>query len=324
MNNKDFSYYLSSFLKEYLVIERNMSSNTIRSYTKTFQILIEYLVNIKNIKLQNINFSTITREKIIDFLNYLETEKHNKIITRNQRLGAIKSFYKYCSINEIENISNITKILDIKEKKYVKKVINYLTEEELKQLFDSIDISTKIGRRDLVLLSLLYDTASRASELINIKMEDIRLDSGCIILHGKGNKDRIVKIMKETKELLINYIKEFDIKSEDYLFNNFKKKHGNSLVKKICYKYSSIIPNKKLFPHIFRHTRAVHLLDHGVSLIYIKEFLGHSNITTTENYAKVIEKTKFKAIAKATPKYRNADLADWNDDQDLLSQLINL
>ncbi len=324
MRDKTFSYYLSHFLKEYLVVERNLSSNTVRSYTEVFQLFIDYIVKVKQIKIQDINFATITREIVIDFLNYLEEERHNLIGTRNQRLGAIKSFYQYCSIEEIENIANITKILAIKAKKEPKKAVNYLTEDELKALFDSIDTSTKIGRRDLVLLSLLYDTAARASEIIKIKMEDIRLDSGCIILHGKGNKDRVVKIMEQTKNLLINYIREFNIIDNDYLFNNKGKKHGDSFMQKVCDKYSNNSFKKHLNPHIFRHTRAVHLLDHGISLIYIQEFLGHEDIRVTEIYATVIEKTKFEAIEKATPDYHNNELSDWNDDQDLLNQLLNL
>ncbi len=319
MKDKTFSYYLSHFLKKYLIIERNQSINTVRSYTKTFQLLIDYVVKVKQIKIQDINFATITREIIIDFLNYLEEERHNSIGTRNQRLGDIKSFYQYCSIEEVENIANITKILAIKAKKEPKKVVNYLTEDELKALFDSIDTSTKIGRRNLMLLSLLYDTAARASEIIKIKMDDIKLDSGCIILHGKGNKDRVVKIMEQTKNLLINYIKEFNIKG-----NLFGEKSTYELVKHVLRKYNKVIPNKTITPHTLRHTRAVHLLDHGIPLIYIQEFLGHEDIRTTEIYATVIEKTKFEAIEKATPDYHNNELPDWNDDQDLLNQLLSL
>ncbi len=318
MNNKDFSYYLSHFLKEYLIVERNVSSNTIRSYTKTFKLLIEYLVNVKNIKLQNINFSTITREIIVDFLNYLEDEKNNTIRTRNQRLAAIKSFYQYCSIEEIENINNINKILSIRAKKFTEKTIEYLTEEELKILFDSIDLNSKFGRRDLMLLTLLYDTAARESEIVNLRLEKIRLDSGCIILRGKGNKERVVSVMQNTKEMLIRYIKEFNI--TDYLFG---KRSTCELVKYVCKKYKNLIKGKKLSPHIIRHTRAVHLLDHGIPLIYIQELLGHSDIKTTEIYAKTINKTKFESIEKVTPNYDNK-LPDWNNNQDLLSQLINL
>ena len=322
--NKDFTYYLSKFLKDYLVIERNCSSNTIRSYKKTFGLLIEYLVNIKNIKLTNINFETVTLDNIIDFLNYLEEEKGNSIQTRNQRLGAIKSFYQYCSIEEIDNINNIKKILSIRSKKVPKTIINYLTEIELKKLFESIDVSNKIGRRDLTLLSLLYDTAARSSELINIKLNDIRLEECLITLNGKGNKKRIVGMMDDTKKLIINYIQEFNINNNDYLFNNKKERQGNTFIRDVINKYSFVIGYKKISPHVFRHSRAVHLLDHGINIMHIKELLGHTSVETTQIYATVIEQTKLKVIKEAVPYLNNENVKNWNDDKDLLSQLLNL
>ena len=322
--NKDFSFYLSNFLGKYLNVERNMSLHTIRSYRKTFQLLIDYLVNIKKFKLKDITFNKVTREIIIDFLNYLEDEKKNSIKTRNQRLASIKSFYQYCAIDEIDNIDNIRRILSIKSKKEIKKIMTYLTEEELKILFDSIDTTTKIGRRDLTVLTLLYDTAARASEIIDLKLDDIHLEEKYIILTGKGNKQRIVSIMEQTKKLLISYIKENNVMN-GYLFkksNNSNCKMNSNFIMDIVLKYNKIL-NKKISPHIFRHTRAVHLLDKGVNPVYIQELLGHSSINTTMEYAKVIEKSKFDAIEKASPQINN-DLPDWNDDIDLLSQLLNL
>ena len=322
--NKDFSFYLSNFLGKYLKVERNMSLHTIRSYRKTFQLLIDYLVNTKEFKLKDITFNKVTREIIIDFLNYLEDDKKNSIKTRNQRLASIKSFYQYCAIDEIDNIDNIRKILSIKSKKEIKKIMAYLTEEELKTLFDGIDTTAKIGRRDLTVLTLLYDTAARASEIIDLKLDDIHLEEKYIILTGKGNKQRIVSIMEQTKKLLISYIKENNVMN-GYLFqksNNSNCKMNSNFIMDIVLKYNKIL-NKKISPHIFRHTRAVHLLDKGVNPVYIQELLGHSSINTTMGYAKVIEKSKFDAIEKASPQINN-DLPDWNDDIDLLSQLLNL
>ena len=324
MKNKDFSYYLSKYLKDYLVMERNYSENTQKSYTKTFKILIEYLVNKKGYKLTDITFSNVNQNIIVEFLKYLEEERKNTINTRNQRLAAIKSFYQYCSTEEIENINNINKVLLIKEKKTSKKLINYLTEGELKKLFNSIDISTKIGRRDMTLLSLLYDTGARANEIIELKYKDINLETKRIILDGKGKKKRVVSMMEQTKKMLIQYLKEFNIKSEDYVFNKNHKKYNNRFIRDVLEKYKDIIPDKKIHPHVFRHTRAVHLLDHGINIVYIQEFLGHESVVTTQTYASVIEESKFKAIEQAAPEYRNEGLSDWNDDLDLLNQLLNI
>lgn len=324
--NKDFAYYLSHFLKDYLITERQCSMQTVRSYKNTFQQLIDYLVNIKSIKLNNINFNIITREIICDFLNYIEEEKKVSIRTRNQRLAAIKSFYQYCAIDEINNIDNIKKVLSIKQKKYIKKIQEYLTEEELKQVFDAVDTSTKLGRRNLLILVLLYDTAARANELINLKIEDIRLDENFIILNGKGGKKRIVTIMDNTRKLLIKYLREYEINS-GYLFrNNRQQKQSNSFIKDIINSITSkIIINKKITPHTFRRTRATHLLNAGINIVYIQELLGHESITTTETYAKLSLQAKFEAIKKVSPELVNEDkYTDWNNDNDLLNQLINL
>lgn len=318
--NRDFSYYLSKFLKDYLVIERNMSPHTIRSYKKTFQILIDYLVSTKKFKLKDITFENVTRDIITDFLNYLEEDKKNSIRTRNQRLAVIKSFYQYCAIDEIDNIDNIRKILSIKSKKEIKKVMTYLTEDELKRILDSIDTSTKKGRRNLTLITLLYDTAARASEIINLKVEDIHLEEKYIILTGKGNKQRVVSMMEQTKKLLVDYFKENNTQS-GYLININGKKMNERFLRDIIKNINPL--NRKISPHVFRHTRAVHLLDKGVNIIYIQELLGHTSVNTTMEYAKVIEKSKFEAIEKANPKIDNS-LPDWNDDKDLLSQLLNL
>ena len=318
--NKNFSYYLSKFLKDYLIVERNMSKHTIRSYKKVFQILIDFLVNIKGFQLKDITFEKVTRDIILEFLNYLEDNKKNNIRTRNHRLASIKSFYQYCAIDEIENIDNIRKILSIKAKKEVKKVMTYLTEEELNKIFNNIDTTTIKGRRNLTLLVLLYDTAARASEIINLKLKDIHLEEKYIILTGKGNKQRIVSMMEQTQQLLIKYIKENNI-TTGYLFNKKGRKMNNDFIKDII--KSSIKIEKIISPHTFRHTRAVHLLDKGVNIVYIQELLGHVSINTTMEYAKVIEKSKFDAIEKANPKITD-DLKDWNDDQDLLSQLLNM
>ena len=157
MMNKNFSYYLSKYLKDYLILERNMSSNTIRSYKNTFSQFIEYLVNKENYKITDITFSNVTREVVLKYLNYVEEEKKNTIRTRNQRLACIKSFYQFCLVEDVENIENIQKVLTIKSKKFPKKVIDYLTEEELKDLLESIDTSSIKGRRNLVVLSLIVN-----------------------------------------------------------------------------------------------------------------------------------------------------------------------
>ena len=320
MINKDFSYYLSKYLKDYLLLERNMSSNTIRSYKNTFSQFIEYLVKKENYKITNITFSNVKRENILNYLNYIENDKKNTIRTRNQRLACIKSFYQFCLTENVDNIENIQKVLAIKSKKFPKKVIDYLTEKELKDLLESIDTSSIKGRRNLIILSLMYDTAARSSEIINLKVEDIHLEEKYIILDGKGKKERIVPIMEQTVDLLKIFFNENNIKNGYILGNN----HTYELIRYVISKIKNKYPEKNITPHTMRHTRAIHLLSAGVSLIYIRDLLGHESITTTEIYAKVLEEDKFEAIRNASPNTVSDNLEDWNNDPDLLNQLLNL
>ena len=152
----------------------------------------------------------------------------------------------------------------------------------------------------MVVLSLLYDTAARASEIINLKIEDIHLEEKYIILTGKGKKQRIVPVMEQTIRLLKQYIDKFKI-SSGLLFQNANHKNLNeNFIKDILKKYTGNI-NKNITPHTIRHSRAIHLLASGVPLIYIRDLLGHESIQTTEEYAKVLEKDKFEAIRKVSP-----------------------
>ena len=166
-----------------------------------------------NIKINDITFEKINKDVILSFLDYLENNKSNSINTRNQRLGAIKSFYQYSlTLTEnIEQIYNIKQIINIKNKKFTKKTQDYLTKEEIKLIFDSINTNKEIGRRNLTILVLLYDSAARADEIVNLCVEDIRYYDNQIILNGKGNKKRVVPIMDETIELLNQYLKDNNI-----------------------------------------------------------------------------------------------------------------
>ena len=255
----------------------------------------------------------------MEYLNYLE-KKGNSIRTRNQRLACIKSFYKYCLYYETQNIDNINKVLTINFKKYAKPIQEYLTEEEVSMIFTNVDTTTKKGKRDLLILVLLYDTAARETEIINLKLEDINIGMKSIKITGKGNKIRIVPIMEQTKNLLVEYLKNNN--SKKYLLENKERIYNERFIRDIINKYTKGI-NKKITPHTFRRTRAIHLLDKGVNIVYIQELLGHSSLLTTQEYIRSITKSKFEAIKSVTPKLVD-ELPDWNDDQDLLSQLLNL
>lgn len=328
MKTYNFSTCLANYLNNYLVIQRNMSPNTIRSYKCTFKLLIKYLLEIKKISVKNIDFDILTKELIKDFLEHLETESKISTNTRNQRLAAIKAFFVYVKDNNPEILLNTQQILSIKCKKSISKTIEYLTKDELKKFLNIIPTDTKKGVRNLTLLSLMYDSAGRAEEIINLKVNDLRLDDNPIVnIFGKGKKYRTVPITNNTKELLINYIALNKLENTGILFPNAKNQHcSTKMIAHMIDKYSKLAKqnNKNIHPHTFRHTRAMHILESGVNLIYIRDFLGHESIETTEVYAKVNEELKRIAIQNAYSLDSNSNLSDWKDDKDLLSELLGL
>lgn len=331
-NQNEFSYYITHFFLGFLINQKNLSPNTIKSYRDSFKSIFIYFIEKKKINITNITFETFSKELVTEFLDYLENEKNNSISTRNQRLAAIHSFCRFVQMEEPSYLDNMQKILEIPFKKATKKIIGYLTSDAIELLLQQPDLKERNGLRDLLILSLLYDTGSRIQELIDIKIKDIRIESPSIIrLNGKGRKIREVPIMSNTKKILKEYIKRSKKTDNQYLFESCPNKKFSR--KGICYiidKYvnraretSNIIP-QKVNPHMFRHTKAMHLLQSGVNLIYIRDFLGHVDIQTTEIYAKYDTETKRKAIENAYPELINVDLPDWNNDTDLMQWLNSL
>lgn len=336
MKPTDFAKHLTEFLSEYLPSQKNVSKNTIYSYRDTFKLLIKYCRETKNIPVERITVSILSSDLIVGFLQWLETERKCSISTRNQRLAVIHSFFRYVQGEEPSGLYHFQKVMAIPIKKAIKKTVEHLTPTALKLLLEQPDKQTAKGRRDLTLLSVLYDTGARVQELIDLKVCDVILDSpSVVILHGKGNKSRRVPIVKNTCTLLQSYLMENNLdqpwKNQNSIFsNNQQHKLTREGVAYIIAKYvesarnSSTIVPPKVRPHILRHSKAMHLLQAGVNLIYIRDFLGHVDIKTTETYARADTETKRIAIENAFPDLLNTHLPDWSKDQELLAWLSEL
>ena len=285
-----FSKLVQEFLTSYIIGECNYSMNTKSSYATTFYLLLEFMNKEKNMKPNKIEIESITKEVIVQFLDWLETTRAVSISTRNQRLACIKSFYKYVQTNEPDLFESCSTILSIKNKKVPNKRISYFTENEIKLMINYLN-DTKTLKK-LTMICVLYETGARVSEFINIKLGDLNLSENAgITLYGKGNKTRIVPISQELVKLINKYLKEVYINyGDDYLFySNYKKKYERSSINKLI---KSLLPNlKKKYSnyfkedyhvHSFRHSKASHLYNNGTPLLYVKEFLGHSTITSTD------------------------------------------
>lgn len=333
MKPTNFAKYLTDFLTIYLAGQKNVSRNTILAYRDTFKLLLRYCQDVKKIPAERITMDTLSTELITDFLNWLETERNCCISTRNQRLASIHSFFRYVQGEDPTGVYLFQKIIAIPAKKYEKEHVIHLTPDVMKLILNQPDRNTVKGRRDLTLLSMLYDTGARVQELIDIKVIDIILDSpAVVVLTGKGQKIRRVPLMNNTVNLLKNYLAENDLmkqwKNQYPLFvNNQNNKLTKEGVSYILNKYvsmsrlvSSSVP-EHISPHVLRHSKAMHLLQAGVNLIYIRDFLGHVDIKTTEIYARADTEAKRKAIENAYPDIIDSTMPDWSKDKALLSWL---
>lgn len=328
--------YLNTYFNEYLIMQKNVSNHTILSYKYSFNAFLRFCINNKNIRIKALSLDVFNKDLIIEFLDYLENVKNNSITTRNLRLQSIWAFLKFVYPNESNRMLQFQNVFDIPLKKYIDKPMEYMTVDVLKILLKQPTTSNIKGRRDLTLLATLYDTGARVSELINLKVRDVKFDATTttVKLLGKGNKLRIVPIIGNTSELLRNYINEHHLsdKYDAYLFvSQLKKPLTEPGIKYIIEKYrrlaeneSSLIP-ENINPHMFRHSKAMHLLESGVNYIYIRDFLGHSNIKTTEIYAKISVEQKKKALSSVYKEnIPNIEVTSWNKDNDLLDYLMKL
>ena len=339
MKTNDFAWHLSSFLVKYLSGEKNMSKNTVSSYIDTFRLFLLFCEKEKKISPDRITLSSLTRELTVEYLDWLEKKRKCSVATINRRLSSIHGFLRYVQSQSPQNLFEIKKILGIPSKKTPRKIVSYLTDEELKILFRQPDAKTRKGRRDLVLLTLMYDSAARVSELIDLKVKDVRLVSPAVVtLTGKGGKARQVPILGKTKELLSGYLKEHKkypwpvtISDMPVFYNQKHQKLTRWGVSYILGKYVTMAKedtgfnvNFRITPHIFRHAKAMGMLKAGINLIYIRDFLGHCNIATTEIYARADSEMKRKALEKTYKDLYTGKMPKWEEDKNLMQWLHGL
>lgn len=336
MKNSDFSFLLTRYLTHYLPVQRNLSSNTIRSYRDTFKQLLEFCRDEKNINIIRLTIHQVDKKCIEDFFLWLQKCREISPSTYNQRLCAVHAFFEYIMMEKPEYMEHCRQILKIPNLKAPKPSAKYLTTDALKSILAAPDTTTKQGRRHLVILTVLYDTAARVSELSDIRIKDVRLEyPSSITLHGKGHKVRTVPIMKQTTALLKKYFNENRINSQIHsdmplFWNVHGQKLSRSGITYIIQKYADVVRNEMpgipsdVSPHMFRHTKAMHLVQANVNPIYIKDYLGHTDISTTMIYAHADNETKRAVLEKASEQFNLPKTSNWEQNTDLIDWLSSL
>lgn len=307
---------IHDFFKVYLPNQRKSSPHTIRAYQKALDSLLDYASAQRGISLGQITFDSINSTVVSDFLD--DQEKNGvSISTRNHRLKGIRAFYSYVAMMKPALAIHQTEIYKVPFKKAeTASTIDYMSEIAMSALLAQPDATDKKGLRDQFILLLLYDTAARVQELVDIKVCDIKHGrTPTVTLHGKGSKIRIVPLMKKTMQHFENYKKVFHPDEGEYserpLFYSVSRQKlaalDESSVRKLVYAYGAAaravcpeVPDS-VHPHMVRHSRAMHLYQHGMDLTLISQWLGHAQLETTLIYAYADTEQKRKAIEQSTP-----------------------
>lgn len=336
MKPTDCAMRLSSFLAKYLPTQRNVSPNTIKSYSQTFALLLVYCRDQRRLPPHRLTLDQLTPEVILAFLDHLESQRKCCVSTRNLRLASIRSFFRYLQEWEPARLSQCQRILAIPSKRGpVRTNINYLTPEQMKSLLACPDLTTRHGRRDVAMLSLLYDAGLRVQELIDLMQTSLRLDTPAqVTVTGKGRKRRIVPLLSATVQLLRTYLRnepEAEAESGRHLFLNHQgTPFTRAGIRYIVRKYARAAkPDNgpvigRVSPHTFRHSKAMHLLQSGSPLAVIQSFLGHADIQTTTIYAKADLQMTKAALEKAGSATPATSLPSWVEKPDILAWLRSL
>jgi integrase/recombinase XerD len=326
---------LHGFLTDFVPRQRAMSPHTIHSYRDSLKLLLQFVAGKKGDP-SALRLEQLTVDQIIAFLQELECGRKNRASTRNVRLSAIHSFFRYVGTQFPEHLVQTQRVLGIPFKRTETREIQHLEFTEFQALLGGIDRSTGHGRRDFTLLSLLFNTGARVSEIVGLQATDLRLtEPPSIHLHGKGRKERVCPLWPEMARLLLKLLEEQAVPL-DRPEAVFRNQRGGILsrfgVRVILRKHlERAIPHvpslkhKRLHPHSVRHTTAVHLLRSGVDLSTIAHWMGHASLNTTNKYLALDLAAKRDALAKAKPLMKGGGKTSaWRRDHNLIAWLENL
>lgn len=330
-NNSNFPGLIEAFFTDRLMRQRQASPNTIASYRDSFCLLLKFAKQRSNKEPSTLSIDDLDAAFISSFLNHIEGDRGNSARSRNVRLAAIHSFFKYIALKDPGHSALIQRVLAIPTKRYERKQIDFLTKQEIEALLFAPDQSTWSGRRDSTLLHLAIQTGLRVSELIGLTCKDIVLDSGAHVrCKGKSRKERCTPLRKELVSILRGWLRERSGHPDDPLFPNtrggFLSRDG---VEYLLAKHVAVaspkcpsIRKKRVSPHVLRHTAAMELLQNGVDIPVIALWLGHESPETAQIYVQADLKMKEKALAKTSPV--NVKPGRYKPDDQLLDFLKSL
>lgn len=324
---------LRAFFSEHMPLTRGLSPHTVHSYRDAFTLLLRFLEARHGCPVVDLDLVHLTPADLVAFLDHLETKRGNGISTRNARLAAVHSFARFVATRHPEHLETCQRLLAVPIKRARARVVEYLEGQELRAMLDAIDRSSVDGRRDHALLLTLFNTGARVQEMLDVRPADLQLERPFQVrLRGKGRKERLCPLWPQTAEVLRRLVAERQL-GEGSTERLFRNRRGEPLtrfgVRYLLRKYARLghaavpsLSKKRIHPHTFRHSAAVHLLQAGVDLVSICHWLGHASVETTNRYASVDLETKRAAVTRAGPVVDEAEtLRTWRTDESVLSWL---
>jgi integrase/recombinase XerD len=314
--------YLQRFFTERLATQLRASPHTVASYRDTFRLLLKYVTDRLKRQPTELQVADLDADLIGGFLMYVETRRGNGARSRNTRLSALRSFFRYVAVNEPQLLHHCQQVLAMPSKRYEQKAIDYLTRAEIEALIGAADPTTRSGRRDRTLLLLAVQTGLRVSELIALTCGDVALGAGAHVrCTGKGRKERSTPLRKDCAQALRTWLEERGGADADPLFaSNRGDRLSRDAVERIVRKHVELasvacptLKRKRVTPHVLRHSAAMQLLQNGVDRTVIALWLGHESVESTQVYVHADIELKEKAMAKTKPvvaspgRYRPSD-----------------
>lgn len=328
-----FTKQLAEYFNVYLPLNKKCSQNTLSSYADGFVALFQFFKEIKDIPHYRINYSDITTKTMDEYLLWLQSEKNYSAASQKQRISALSSFLKYASGREIASLGAYNAVSQAQTPKIPKTVFPYFSAEEIRILLGIPTTKGKLGSRDVTLLALLYDSGARAQEICDIMVGDLTFAKiSTVRIHGKGNKAREIPISSDVVKLIKRYLAErgktLKDNRDEHLFPSQRSDRiTTACIRNLVRKYVTLAksnnPNhfkeEDYSPHSFRHSKAVHMLEAGIPLIYIRNFLGHESIQTTEIYLRIHQGSVSKILKERKTETSIPDILEhpYSENQDI-------
>jgi site-specific recombinase XerD len=300
---------VQQFFTDRLCTQMAASPNTIASYRDTFRLLLRFASEQTGKAPTQLTVEQVDVTLVGDFLVHVEDKRRNSARSRNARLAAIRSFFRFVAMMEPAHLLHCQKILAMPGKRYVRRIVEFLDRAEMNALLAAPDRSTWAGRRDHAILSVALQTGLRVSEIINLRRRDIVTGTGAHIrCDGKGRKQRCTPLRQEITKVLDVWLRERGGMDDDPLFPTMRgTKLSRDALERLVQKHTSValkrcpqLTGKRVSPHVLRHSTAMELLHHGVDQSVIALWLGHESVETTQMYMDADLRLKEKALARIT------------------------